>query len=102
MGTFAHALNPNLNPKLPYDPHQDFAPVALIARSFNIVVVDPKSPIKSIAELIAAAKADSAKLSYGKECRRPGGRQPPNSGSHFSLSHCSNDQFPLGTQQFGS
>jgi tripartite-type tricarboxylate transporter receptor subunit TctC len=65
MGTFANAVNPSLNAKLPYDPHKDFAPVALIARSFNIVVVNPKSPIKSIADLIAAAKADPDKLSYG-------------------------------------
>ncbi|MEA2794258.1 MAG: hypothetical protein QOI87_1638 [Bradyrhizobium sp.] len=65
MGTFANAVNPTLNAKLPYDPHKDFAPVALIARSFNIVVVNPKSPIKSIADLIVAAKADPDKLSYG-------------------------------------
>jgi tripartite-type tricarboxylate transporter receptor subunit TctC len=65
MGTFANAVNPSLNAKLPYDAHKDFAPVALIARSFNIVVVNPKSPIKSIADLIAAAKADPDKLSYG-------------------------------------
>ena len=39
MGTFANAVNPSLNAKLPYDPHKDFAPVALIARSFNIVAV---------------------------------------------------------------
>src|ERR1700712_4935609 len=39
MGTFANAVNPSLNAKLPYDPHKDFAAVALIARSFNIVVV---------------------------------------------------------------
>jgi tripartite-type tricarboxylate transporter receptor subunit TctC len=65
MGTFAHAVNPSLNPHLPFDPHKDFAPVALIARSFNIVVVNPNSPIKSIADLIAAAKADPDKLSYG-------------------------------------
>src|SRR6267378_4244050 len=44
MGTFAHAVNPSLNAKLPFDPHRDFAAVALIARSFNIVVVNPKSP----------------------------------------------------------
>src|SRR5471030_1535240 len=56
MGTFANAVNPSLNPKLPYDPHKDFAAVALIARSFNIVVVNPNSPIRSIADLIAAAK----------------------------------------------
>jgi tripartite-type tricarboxylate transporter receptor subunit TctC len=65
MGTFSHAVNASLNSKLPYDPHRDFAPVALVARSFNLVVVNPKSPIKSIADLIAAAKADPEKLSYG-------------------------------------
>jgi tripartite-type tricarboxylate transporter receptor subunit TctC len=65
MGTFANAVNPSLNAKLPYDPHKDFAPVALVARSFNIVVVNPKSEIKSIADLIAAATADPGKLSYG-------------------------------------
>jgi tripartite-type tricarboxylate transporter receptor subunit TctC len=65
MGTFANAVNPSLYPKLPYDPHKDFAPVALVARSFNIVVVNPASPIKSIAGLIAAAKAEPEKLSYG-------------------------------------
>jgi tripartite-type tricarboxylate transporter receptor subunit TctC len=65
MGTFANAVNPSLNAKLPYDPQKDFAPVALVARSFNIVVVNPKSPIKSIADLIATAKAEPDKLSYG-------------------------------------
>jgi tripartite-type tricarboxylate transporter receptor subunit TctC len=65
MGTFANAANPSLKASLPYDPHADFAPVALIARSFNIVVVNPKSPYHSIADLIAAAKAEPEKLSYG-------------------------------------
>src|SRR3954463_9556407 len=65
MGTFANAVNPSLYAKLPYDPHKDLAAVALIARSFNIVVVNSASPIKSIADLIAAAKADPDKLSYG-------------------------------------
>jgi tripartite-type tricarboxylate transporter receptor subunit TctC len=65
MGTFAHAVTPSLNAKLPYDPHQDFVPVALVARSFNVVVVNPKSSFRSIADLIAAAKADPGKLSYG-------------------------------------
>src|SRR6202790_377714 len=65
MGTFANAVNPGLNSKLPYDPHRDFAPVALIARSFNVVVVNPNSPIRSIPDLIAAAKAEPDKLSYG-------------------------------------
>jgi tripartite-type tricarboxylate transporter receptor subunit TctC len=65
MGTFSHAVNSSLSAKLPYDPHRDFAAVALIARSFNIVVVNPKSSFHTIAELIAAAKANPDKLSYG-------------------------------------
>jgi tripartite-type tricarboxylate transporter receptor subunit TctC len=65
MGTFANAVNPSLKASLPYNPHADFAPVALIARSFNIVVVNPKSPYHSVADLIAAAKAEPEKLSYG-------------------------------------
>ena len=65
MGTFANAVNPSLYAKLPYDQHRDLAPVALIARSFNIVVVNPQSSIHSITDLIAAAKAEPEKLSYG-------------------------------------
>jgi tripartite-type tricarboxylate transporter receptor subunit TctC len=65
MGTFANAVNPSLNAKLPYDAHKDFAPVSLIARSFNLVVVNPASSIKSIADLIAAARAEPDRLSYG-------------------------------------
>jgi tripartite-type tricarboxylate transporter receptor subunit TctC len=65
MATFSHAVNISLSAKLPYDPHRDFAPVALVARSFNFVVVNPKSAVYSIADLIAVAKADPDKLSYG-------------------------------------
>jgi tripartite-type tricarboxylate transporter receptor subunit TctC len=65
MGTFGNAVNPSLRAKLPYDHDRDLAPVALIARSFNIVVVNPASPYRSIADLIAAAKAEPDKLSYG-------------------------------------
>src|SRR5689334_22243578 len=65
MGTFANAVNPSLYDKLPYDPHKDLAPVSLVARSFNIVVVNPSSNIKSMVDLIAAAKAEPDKLSYG-------------------------------------
>jgi tripartite-type tricarboxylate transporter receptor subunit TctC len=65
MGTFSHAVNSSLSTNLPYDPHKDFAAVALIARSFNLVVVNPKSPLQSIADLIAAAKANPDKLYYG-------------------------------------
>ena len=65
MGTFSHAVNSSLSANLPYDPHRDFAAVALIARSFNLVVVNPKSSVRTIADLIAAAKANPDKISYG-------------------------------------
>jgi tripartite-type tricarboxylate transporter receptor subunit TctC len=65
MGTFANAVNPSLYAKLPYDQHRDFAAVALVARSFSLVVVNPASPIHSVKDLIAAAKAEPDKLSYG-------------------------------------
>jgi tripartite-type tricarboxylate transporter receptor subunit TctC len=65
MATFAHAVNPSLRAKLPYDTDKDFAPVALVARSFNMVVVNPQSGINSIADLIKAAKTKSGGLNYG-------------------------------------
>ena len=65
MGTFASAVNSSLVAKLPYDARRDLAPVALLARAFNIVVVNPKSSLHSVADLIAAAKADPGKLSFG-------------------------------------
>jgi tripartite-type tricarboxylate transporter receptor subunit TctC len=65
LASFAHAVNPSLNSKLPFDPHKDFAAVSLIARSLNIVVVNPASKIKSIPDLIAEAKANPGKLNYG-------------------------------------
>jgi tripartite-type tricarboxylate transporter receptor subunit TctC len=65
MGTFAHAVNPSLREHLPYDTHADFAPVSLVARSFNIVVVNPKSDITSIRDLIAAAQSHPGGLNYG-------------------------------------
>jgi tripartite-type tricarboxylate transporter receptor subunit TctC len=65
MATFAHAVNPSLKAKLPYDTFKAFAPVALVARSYNIVVVRPDSGIASIHDLIAAANAHPGKLNYG-------------------------------------
>src|SRR6185295_6882543 len=65
MGTFASAVNTSLIAKLPYDTHRDLAPISLVARAFNIVVVNPKSPYKSLADLIAAARAEPGKLWFG-------------------------------------
>lgn len=65
MATFAHAVNASLRAKLPYNTDKDFAPVSLVARSFNVVVVNQSSGINSIADLIAAAKAKPDGLNYG-------------------------------------
>jgi tripartite-type tricarboxylate transporter receptor subunit TctC len=65
MATFAHAVNPSINAKLPYDTFKAFAPVALVARSFNVVVVNPKLPFKTLQDVIAFAKANPGRLNYG-------------------------------------
>jgi tripartite-type tricarboxylate transporter receptor subunit TctC len=65
MATFAHAVNPSLQPRLPYATDKAFAPVSLIARSPNVLVVRPDRPFKTVADVIAAAKAEPTKLSYG-------------------------------------
>ena len=65
MATFAHAVNPSLKASLPYDTFKAFAPVALVARSYNILVVNPKSDLTSVKDLLAAAKANPGKLNYG-------------------------------------
>ena len=63
IGTLA--LNPSLYPKLSYDPVRHFAPVALVARVPNILVVNAKSPIGTLAELIAVAMAKPGSMAYG-------------------------------------
>ena len=60
----AHAINASLMPKLPYDTLKDFASVTLAATLPLVVVVNSQSPIQSLQELIAAAKASPGKLNY--------------------------------------
>ena len=65
MATPAFAVNPSLNAKMPFDTFKDFAPVDLVARSFNILVVNKDVPIHSVPELIAYAKEHPDQLDYG-------------------------------------
>jgi tripartite-type tricarboxylate transporter receptor subunit TctC len=51
--------------KMPFDPVRDFAPIMLVSRSPNILVVHPALPVKSVKELIALAKARPGELNYG-------------------------------------
>jgi len=62
IGTLA--VNPALYPKLPYDPVKSFAPVAWVARVPNILVVSARSPMKTLADLIAQARAKPGHLTY--------------------------------------
>jgi tripartite-type tricarboxylate transporter receptor subunit TctC len=58
------ATNASLYKKLPYDPEKDFKPISLVGSQPNILVVNPKVPAKSMAELIALAKAKPGELNY--------------------------------------
>ena len=59
-----HAVLPSLKKSLSYDIQKDFVPVGMAARFPIVLVVHPSLPVKSVAELIAYAKANPGKLSY--------------------------------------
>src|SRR6202007_169670 len=63
-GNSALVINPSLYETLPFDPLKDFAPISQVFIAANVLVVPPESPIKSVAELVALAKAQPGKLSY--------------------------------------
>ena len=65
IGTVSsHAINPALNPKLPYDPLKDFTPVSLVATIPFAMIVHPSVPAKNVQEFIALAKAKPGSLNY--------------------------------------
>jgi tripartite-type tricarboxylate transporter receptor subunit TctC len=64
VATFAHAVNPSLQPKLPYEWDKAFAPVILVGRGPNVLVVRADSTYQSVGDVIAAAKANPGKLTY--------------------------------------
>ena len=64
MGTVGtHAINAALYKKMPFDPVKDFAPISRVALVPNVMVVNASQPYKTVAEVIAAAKAGPGKLS---------------------------------------
>jgi tripartite-type tricarboxylate transporter receptor subunit TctC len=58
------AINPSLYPNPGYDPRKDFAPIGLIAGLPSVLVVHPSLPVRSVAELIAFAKAQPGRIDY--------------------------------------
>ena len=59
-----HSVNPSVHAKLPYDTINDFAPIARAAIGPLVLVVHPNVPARSVAELVALAKASLRKLNY--------------------------------------
>ena len=60
-----HPTNPFLYPKIPYDTFRDFTPISLLASSPNILLVRADSPFKTLADMIAQARAKPGSLSFG-------------------------------------
>ena len=58
------AINPTLYPKLPYNPEKDLTPVSLVATAPLVLVVAANSPYKTVADVVAAAKAKPESLNY--------------------------------------
>ena len=58
------AINPTLYSKLPYNPQTDLAPIALVASAPLVIVVPATSPFKTVADLVAAAKAKPGQVNF--------------------------------------
>ena len=65
MGAVHHTIATSVYKKLPYDFQKDFAPITTVAVVPNVLVINAATPAKSVKELIALAKAEPNKLSYG-------------------------------------
>jgi tripartite-type tricarboxylate transporter receptor subunit TctC len=64
-GNSSLVISPSLYEKLPYDPEKDFAPITQVFIAANVLTVPPDSPAKSVADVVAMAKAQPGKLTYG-------------------------------------
>lgn len=84
INSSAHAVNPAIYAKLPYDTLKDFIDIAPLAGQPNVLVVGPSSPVKSVADLIAAAKAKPGSINFASA--------GVGSGTHLNL-----EKFKLAT-----
>ncbi len=65
INSSAHAVNPAIYAKLPYDTKKDFIDVVPLTVQPNVLVVSPDSPYKTLAEMVASARAHPDKLNIG-------------------------------------
>jgi tripartite-type tricarboxylate transporter receptor subunit TctC len=59
-----HAINASLFKSLPYDPIKDFAPITMVARVSNVLLVGPSFPARTLGDVIAMAKAKPGQLTF--------------------------------------
>jgi tripartite-type tricarboxylate transporter receptor subunit TctC len=65
LGTIAsHAINPALQPRMPYDALKDFAPVNLLGSISNVLLVGAGQPYRTVKDLAAAAKAKPGSIAF--------------------------------------
>ena len=64
-GIGPNAINPNVYAAMPFDPVRDFAPITFVASNINVLVVHPSVPAQNVQQLIAYAKSNPGKLSFG-------------------------------------
>ncbi len=57
-------INPAIRDKLPYDPFKDFAPITLLVKSPQVLVVGPTTQVKTLSEFIALVKSRPGKMSF--------------------------------------
>jgi tripartite-type tricarboxylate transporter receptor subunit TctC len=65
MASGSITINPNLYPRMPFDTKRDLVPISNVAAGPMLVVVGQKSPLRSVKDLISAAKAKPGSLNYG-------------------------------------
>lgn len=65
LAVFAHAVNPSLIAKMPFDAVRDFAPIIQFASIANLLVVHPSVPAKNVKEFVAFSHARPGQLSAG-------------------------------------
>ena len=64
-GNSALVINPSLYDRLPYDPVRDFAPISQVFVAANLLVIHPDVPAKTLPDLVALARMQPGKLTYG-------------------------------------
>ena len=65
VGAVHHAIATSVYRKLPYDFQKDLAPVTTIAMVPNVLVINASTPARTVAELVALARAQPGRLAYG-------------------------------------